>query len=220
MISRPLSSEQKSELGSQATAYQAQLQDHGEAMEYLLSRGLTEQTVADARLGYVGDAAPEHQQVQGRISIPYLTTSGVVKLRFRAMPSSGAKAKYMDLGGADVKMYNALALARDQTGSTAYITEGEMDALIAQQLGYTAVGIAGVQGWRDHFGLMLDGFENVVILADNDDKGQGAEFGDMLASKLGNRSVKVVLMPAGHDVNSAYVDGGAESLRDWIQGSF
>ena len=83
-----------------------------------------------------------------------------------------------------------------------------------------AIGCAGVSSWKDHYKHLLDGFQHVIVLCDNDDKGQGSEFGDAIVSKLPEQDVTKILMPKGHDVNSAYLDGGKENLIDWIQGTF
>ena len=58
------------------------------------------------------------------------------------------------------------------------------------------------------------------ILADNDDTGQGAKLGEEIASKMPGHDVRTILMPVGHDVNSAFMEGGKEDLLDWINGTF
>ncbi|MEI7684644.1 MAG: toprim domain-containing protein [Planctomycetota bacterium] len=57
------------------------------------------------------------------------------------------------------------------------VCEGCIDTLSAVQLGYAAVGVAGVAGFRDDWFPMFRGIGQVTVLFDNDDAGrrQGAE---------------------------------------------
>jgi hypothetical protein len=61
------------------------------------------------------------------------------------------------------------------------------------------------------------GYQHVYILADNDDKGQGATFAEKVAASVPNS--RIVLMPAGHDVNSFYAVNGEGSVRARIEES-
>lgn len=222
MTTRPLSPSLKSDLITQVQAYQGQLGASEEASEYLAGRGLTERTIADAALGYVGvgegDAAQGHEKFRGRICIPYLTTTGPVKLRFRSVGDSGPK--YMDMPGNGPRLYNVAAIAEDTEGTTLHLCEGEFDTLIAQQAGLTAVGLPGVTSWQPHFRNVLEGYDQIIVLADNDDNGQGEEMGAHVAAQMPGTDVRTVLMPEGFDVNSAYLDGGAEALLEWVEGTF
>lgn len=230
MTLRPLSRSLKADLITQVQGYQEQLQAAPEAMEYLVGRGLTEKTIADAALGYVSadgeGPAQGHEKFVGRIVIPYLTTSGPVKLRFRALGETTG-AKYLDMPGAKTRLYNVLAIANDPIGDRLYICEGEFDTLIAQQVGLTAVGLPGATAWQPHFRQVLEGYDRVVILGDHDDKpskGSGLrpaeEMAQTVATELKNADVRPVYMPEGHDVNSAYLEGGKQNLLDWINGNF
>lgn len=221
MISQPLSELQKKDLESQVRGYQEQLKGSGEALEYLAGRGLSEETVEQARLGFVADAAQGHEKFAGRIVIPYLTTSGPVGVRFRKLPSAPEGVpKYQDVSGpmGKPRLYNVQSLAQDPGGSRVYVAEGEIDTLTAMQMGLTAVGISGVSKWQPFWKLLLEGYEQVFVLADNDDKGQGAEMAEAIANHMSNHDVRTVLMPSGHDVNSAFLEGGREALLDWIHG--
>ena len=63
---------------------------------------------------------------------------------------------------------------------------------------------------------MLAGYRAVYVLADNDDKGQGNTFAEKVAVQV--RNSRIVLMDAGHDVNSFYVANGAGSIKAKIEG--
>jgi DNA primase len=135
--------------------------------DYLnVERGLDYQTILHFKLGAVLDANVSHEQALGMISIPYLTPAGTVQIRFRKAPWEAKGPKYWQTSGSQIRMFNTnLLLDPDRT---VYVCEGEFDAMAATQAGLPAVGIAGVNGWRDHFYLMLAGFDRVIFLADHD----------------------------------------------------
>lgn len=222
MTIQPLSSGQWKTVSSAVTKYQEGLHRSEEAWDYLVSaRGLSRETIAEAALGYVGagEHEPGHEYAQGSICIPYLSTRGPVALRFRAIDPN-KKPKYWQPSGSRNRLYNVASLA-GANGDTVYICEGEMDALVAQQVGLTpVVALAGVNGWQDHFRPLFDGFQTIRVLADADDKGQGAEMAAELVKKFPNHDVKQILMPEGHDLGSAYVEGGKEMVLSWIDGTF
>ena len=60
-----------------------------------------------ARLGVVVEPETGHEAFVGRLSIPYITKTGVVDLRFRSL-NPAVEPKYMGLTGAETKMYNVL----------------------------------------------------------------------------------------------------------------
>lgn len=222
---RPLLRTVKDELEEAAALYEDYLwdpdEDHG-ALEYLMEeRGFTEDTIKKFRLGYVAEAHDvSHAKMVGRIAIPYLSTTGPVKLRFRRV-GDGEGAKFLDLPGAIPRLYNVKSLAGHPNGDTAYITEGEPDTIIASQIGLgPVVGLPGVTSWQDRYEKLLEGYETLVILCDADDKGQGEEMGNQLATLLKGHNVRIVLAPDGHDLNSAFLEGGGENLLAWIRGEF
>ena len=49
-----------------------------------------------ARLGVVEEAEIGHETFQGRLSIPYITKTGVVDIRFRSL-NPAVEPKYMDI---------------------------------------------------------------------------------------------------------------------------
>src|SRR5690606_13632589 len=94
-----------------ARVYHESLND--EALDYLESRGLHEPEVTDRfSLGVVLEPAiREHENYVGRLSIPYITPSGVVAIRFRCIEDHDCKNierhhKYMDVSGSGTFMYN------------------------------------------------------------------------------------------------------------------
>lgn len=197
--------------------------------EYLnVERGLDHKTISHFKLGAVLDANASHEQALGMISIPYLTPAGTVQIRFRKAPW-GSGPKYWQTSGSLIRMYNTNLLL--DPGRYVYVTEGEFDTMAATQAGLPAVGIAGTNGWRKHFYLMLAGFDRVTFLADSDGngdqgkerpadlpedkewdpRGAGLKFAAKHADAMDGGAV--IQMPPGHDVNSYLIEHGAEELR-------
>jgi DNA primase len=183
-----------------------------DAGKYLTEiRGLSADNVRSFRLGYVANPLPGHEQYQGRISVPYVTPSGVTSIRFRRV-GDGESPKFLSLPGDPPRLYNTRAFMRPEP--YIMVCEGEPDTWTVHQLGYPVVGVPGVSGWRDHFDPAFRGYDAVYILADNDDTGQGLKFAEAVAEKV--RNPRIILMPKGHDTNSLYVAEGAEAIRERI----
>lgn len=49
-------------------------------------RHLSQDSAQSFRLGYVGNPLSGHEQYAGKLAIPYITASGIVAMRFRALP--------------------------------------------------------------------------------------------------------------------------------------
>jgi len=179
------------------------------AEDYLRSRGITIEVARLARLGVVAEPELGHEGFHGRLSIPYITKSGVVDLRFRSL-NPAVEPKYMGMTGADTKMYNVLDIER--AGDWIGVCEGELDTItLSKCIGIPCVGVPGANSWKKHYTRLLADFERVFVFADGDQPGK--EFATGLAREL---PVTIVSMPDGEDVNSVYVKYGAEYIRDKI----
>lgn len=205
-----LTLEQKHLLESQTSRYQSNLYV---AAEYLEGRGITEDTAVWARLGVVdegihGDSEAAFQ----RLSIPYITRSGVVDLRFRCIRDHECGevgcSKYLGRPGATLRIYGVDDLV--SAGDTIAVTEGELDRLILRQLGYPAVGLPGAESWKRHWHRLLEDFSRVVVFGDGDPA--GVRFIRKLMDQF-PQSVEGVQLPDGEDVNSMYLMEGP----DWFE---
>ena len=194
---------QKELLGRATEKYSANIHL---AEDYLRSRGIPIETARLARLGVVVEAEVGHEAYQGRLSIPYVTKTGVVDLRFRSL-NPAVEPKYMGLTGADTKMYNVLDIER--AGDYIGVCEGELDTItMSACVGIPCVGVPGANSWKKHYTRLLADFERVFVFADGDQPGK--EFASSLAREL---PVTVVAFPDGEDVNSFYISHGAEAIR-------
>ena len=179
------------------------------AEDYLRSRGITVEVARLARLGVVAEPEVGHEAFLGRLSIPYVTKSGVVDLRFRSL-NPAVEPKYMGMTGADTKMYNVLDIER--AGDWIGVCEGELDTVtLSRCVGVPCVGVPGANSWKKHYTRLLADFERVFVFADGDQPGK--EFATSLAREL---PVTIVAMPDGEDVNSVYVKYGGDYIRDKI----
>lgn len=210
MTTKPPSDFLRKSLETATSLYESQMTT--EAVQYLRGRGLSRETAQHFRLGVARDPLPEHAGMQGRLTIPYITASGVVSMRFRELPPKESNAKYLGWKGISAtKLFNTLAL---YTTDPVFICEGEIDAMTAHQVGLQAVGVAGVSNWNNNWWRIFNN-HTVFVLADNDDKGQGAAFAEEVSQCL--RDVTTVLMPDGHDVNSLVQSEGAQALLNLIK---
>ena len=175
------------------------------AEPYLLSRQLSVDEAKVFHLGVVEDPLPGHEPYRGRLAIPYLTPSGVVDIRFRALGNDDPK--YMGLIGAKTTMFNTQACF--VADKYICVTEGEFDCIMmSSKTVHPTVGIPGANNWKPHYAKILDDFDIVIVLADGD--AAGLEFGKKISRELGN--VNIVSMPEGEDVNSMMIRQGS----DWV----
>lgn len=181
---------------------------------YLKNRSITSEVSRDFRLGFVENPLPGHEKYRGRLAIPYLTESGVVDIRFKAVPVGGDHengvfgAKILSMPGASSRPYNTMALARRE--QFIVICEGEPDTWTAHMAGLPAVGFPGVESWQRWYWRMFR-YRRVAILAQMDDKGQGEKFSELVSTAIAG--CVTINMPAGHDVNSYVMSEGIEALK-------
>lgn len=150
----------------------------------------------------VEDPLPGHEPYKGRLAIPYITPSGVVDIRFRAMHNEDPK--YMGLVGAKTTMFNTKACF--VADKYICVTEGEFDCIMmGVKTEHPTIGIPGANNWKPHYAKILDDFEIVIVLADGD--AAGLEFGKKISRELGN--VNIISMPEGEDVNSMMIKRGS-----------
>ena len=173
------------------------------AEDYLASRGIPLEVARLASLGVVAEPETGHEAYTGRLSIPYITKTGVVDLRFRSL-NPAVEPKYMGMTGAETKMYNVLDVER--ASDYIAVCEGEIDTLtLSRIIGVPCVGVPGANSWKKHYTRLLADFERVFIFADGDQP--GTEFARSLAREL---PVTIIQSPDGHDVNSLFLQEGTD----------
>lgn len=180
-----------------------------EAEDYLVERGISLEVARKVGLGVVLDPMLGHEQYEGRLSIPYITRSGVVDIRFRSLDNS--EPKYLGLPGAKTHLYNTKGYFR--AGNTISLCEGEIDTItLDYACGVPSVGIPGVNNWKKHYTRLLSDFETVILFADGDQAGN--DFSKNLSRELPN--LITIHLPEGEDVNSVFVQKGPTYFREKI----
>lgn len=201
-----LSASQKASLARAVQRYKGSIHL---AEEYLAKRGLTLADADTYHLGVVAEPLPGHEAYRNRLVIPYLTPTGVVDIRFRAMGPE--EPKYMGLPGTHTRLYNVVAL--QEAGDFIAVCEGEIDALtLHRKCGIPAVGVPGANSWKKHYTRILQDFEKVFVFADGDQP--GSDFAKTLAKEL--ETIVTLQMPEGEDVNSMYLRNGYEYFLEKV----
>lgn len=198
--------------------------------EYLASRNLltpeNHQALSRFQIGYVDDPLPGHEWYKGWLAIPYLRYApsrddlplkgwSVATMKFRCLEQHQGSCdeahpkmgKYMGHSGANTHIFNTI----DIQGSDDEIAvcEGEIDAITAHLCGIPAIGVPGVQNWKDHYFRLLKGYKKIWMFADGDSYGQG--LAKKIADRMGDR-VSVIKMPDKEDVNSMVGKYGKSAL--------
>lgn len=181
-------------------------------------RKLTRETVERFLLGAVASPETSDEDARGMLAIPYLTPTGPVALRFRRPPGKESGPKYWQPPGTELTIFNVQAFFNSD--HLIVITEGEIDCMTVAQCGIPAVGIPGASAWKDHFQPLFEGYDRVIICADNDDKEMknGEHAGTKFAARVAKLvpGPEVVRMPSGHDVNSFFGEVGTAGLREYL----
>jgi len=168
--------------------------------------------VAGFRLGSVPDDYVGFERFAGMLAIPTLVANGrVTGFKFRSV-DEGEGQRYDQPDGQTGRLYNLRALPL--AGDWIALTEGEIDTISLGVLGIHALGVPGVNGWKSHHPLLLEGFRRVVLVRDADEPGK------QLVTTLmrTDLDVAVVRPPGGHkDVNAALVAGEGEAMRTLIE---
>jgi archaellum biogenesis ATPase FlaH len=201
--------------------YEDQLLKNPQPYKYLTDdRGLHDETIRKARLGWADGGLCNHLVQQGfdpedikstglvnrfgedffhnQITFPYLEY-GVA----RSIRGKGIGKKTISLPGELPIPYGLDTILGEKTVS---VCEGEIDTLTMHQLGFPTIGIPGAltfkNGWEEHF----DTAKRIYTILDQDKAGKaGAE---KIAGILGPR-VRVVELPKkGIDVNDWYLKYG------------
>lgn len=197
----------------QATAtFEQNLYD---AKDFLSARGISEAVARGHRLGATSDSPPVgYERFANMMSLPYLTPTGVVAIKFRALDPE-RKPKYDAPSGQQVRLYNVAAL--HTPGDVVAVCEGELDALVMSEIvGIPAVGVPGASNWQDHWVRCFADYETVLVIADNDQKEDGSNPGLKHAEKVVKKipGARLVKPPAGADLNDWVLDNGVEAVRN------
>jgi DNA primase len=196
-------------LESRLLTYERQLGGSPEASAYLESRALTNKTLGAFRVGFVAKPLLGDERYRGRVAIPYLTPSGCVGMKFRAIKDD-AEVKYLKDVNEPNRIFNTSVLIRAQF---VVITEGEFDCMSVSQAGLDAVGVPGARNWKPEWNRVF--FQrDVVVVAHGDPTGR--EWAERVAINID--CCRIVYMPDGEDVNSMLQSKGESWIREKVLG--
>lgn len=221
------SSTQKEFLAKATREYKASLTGSpGE--EYLVSRKLltpeNQVSLSRFQIGYVDNPLPGHEWYKGWLAIPYLRFApgredlvlkgwSVAGMKFRCLEHHEGSCrennheKYIAHPGSGTHIFNTLDI--QNTDDELAICEGEIDAVTAHLCGIPAIGVPGVQNWKDHYFRLLKGYKKLWMFADGDSYGEG--LAKKIAERMGDK-LSVIKMPDGEDVNSMVGKYGKSAL--------
>lgn len=183
------------------------------------ARGLSENTIVDARLGYIPGGPTEWKTIEGLnvpcgITIPWLTKGAIWGIKVRRLAGD---IRYQQVGGGNIS--GALYLGDEiQPGLPILLTEGEFDALIARQVGAGLISAAAIGSASNRridprwYGKFLSA-PSILIRMDDDPAGQGAA----AQIRMLSQAARCVQVPVGKDVTEFFLLAGHEALRAWIE---
>lgn len=192
----------------------------GDAAGWLEARGVDLEHARSRGLGVVRDPLPGHEPAEGYLAIPYLTNAGPVNINFRCIQDHNCKeipnhSKYWRRKGSGVNLYGVQSVA--WADDWIVVTEGEIDALIWQQIGVPALGVPGAENWKDYWANLLEDFSRVYLAEDGDKAGKDLWIAMSEHIDQGNTMVVRMRMPDGEDTNSMYLKYGKDYLLGRIK---
>lgn len=156
-----------------------------QAMDYLISRGFTQQTIQAYRVA--ADARS--------IYFPSLRDGELVMCKWRSISE---KKTAPTSSGQEPCLFGWQAIPDD--ARKIYITEGEFDAMAMWQMGYPALSVpfgggdGAKQQWIETEYENLDRFESIYLCLDNDQEGEKAS--RAISERLGIERCYRVTLPA------------------------
>ncbi len=193
---------------------QDDLWDHELVLDYLRARGFTDDTIAEAELGYVVDKTSRYFH---SIAIPYFDAQGRLRAtRYRHLrPDEERKHKYESEVGAPRHLYGVHLVHEP----VVYLCEGEFDALILRQIGLPAIGVPGASSWKRQWRWLFRDCDLVVVIFDIDSPRKRPDGTEFRPGQEGSRKVVGQLSqlvsvreigedsgwPEGEDINSLYL---------------
>jgi twinkle protein len=192
------------------------------AIKYFKDRGISEATL---KLNDIQHAAEVYfSQVESKLSaicFPYKRKNQIVNIKYRS-----GKKHFRQEKGAEKIFYGLDSI--DATEKTLIITEGEIDKLSFDEVGYTfAVSVPdgapapGTKNFQSKFEYLenckfeLAHITDFILAVDNDPAGQTLEY--ELARRLGFEKCFRVTYPEGcKDANEVLVKHGKDALKQLI----
>ena len=156
------------------------------AAEYYKSRKITKDSVVKYKLGY--------SEKQDMVTIPVQSPDGTT-IGFVARTIEGKEFKNTPGLPKSKILFN---LHRIKTSSKVYVLESSFDAIRIDQVGFPAVATLGANVSSSQIELLKKYFNEVCIIADNDDAGN--TMANKLIDKLGSKAYMIKLSAKYKDI--------------------
>lgn len=179
-----------------------------ECIDYINLRGITEDTIKKFNLG----------TYEGHIAFPYYKYESVIGYKIRKPLKDPGKPKMRSITGSKPYLYN---IQNIELGTELIICEGEFDAMIIDQCGYTNVvsvgaGANSISSLMEQAKEFLDKFEILIIVSDNDESGQNMD--KFFIEQFGNKAKLVdKKLYKRKDINEEYILYGKEKIVELIE---
>lgn len=168
------------------------------AMRYYASRLITEDSVKKFALGY--------SEKQDMITIPVHSPDGML-IGFVGRSVEGKDFKNTPGLPKSKLLFN---LHRIKTSNKVYVVESSFDAIRLDQCGFPAVATLGANVSTSQLDLLQKYFNNVIVVADNDDAGSNMR--NRIVERLGSRVTVLQLDSKYKDIGD--MDDDAIKLLD------
>lgn len=225
---------------SVAENYHAELflPENRDKLEYVYSRGLSDETIAKFKIGYSGNprelfaklkargipekdlldsgifVGPGRDKFYGRIIFPIANYSGNV-VAFTGRIIGAGEPKYLNSPASKIfdksSILYGLHLAKSEISKrgSAIVVEGQMDTVSLHQAGVlNAVGISGTALTKEHAGYLKRLTSKIYLCLDSDDAGTKATFASIEALANEDFEVRVIRIPSGKDPDEFVKNGG------------
>lgn len=177
-------------------------------MDYIKLRGITEHTVKKFNLGtYKGD-----------IAFPYYRYETVIGYKTRKPMKDPGKPKMKNITGSKPYLYN---IQNTEKSMELIICEGEFDAMIIDQCGYSNVVSVGaganslnslIEQAKDY----LEQFQILIIVSDNDES--GTRMDKSFVEEFGNKAKLIdKKLYKRNDINEEYIIYGKDKIVELIE---
>jgi hypothetical protein len=148
-----------------ADGWVAALGSNANALDWLRDqRGLTSETIRDARIGYAKSGVPGPWSDYGAFTLPVLEEDGkIVTLRKRFWPRTPVTHKNKPVKMAGPRGVPAVLYPDIPHGAAVLLCEGEFDCLVARQHGLPAVTSTAGTSWNVEWDERVVGRRVAVI---------------------------------------------------------
>lgn len=185
--------------------YQMQLMKYDSLLKWLKEKkGLTPESIAKYQIGWNGRA----------IVFPIRNLAGnYINVKFRGDPTMpGDYKKVWSMRGSHPALFNPEALVN---GKRIIVCEGEWDAMLLTQMGYSAVtGTAGAMGWVERLCLSFNCNQEIFLCYDNEASDAGLK-GMMRTQEMFNKygiHTNIVRLPRVYTAGT----GGKTDISDYF----